>query len=286
MALKQSKRKKTGQPPLLNPSVYLQYGYELFITFQKFIFSGEDSLDRYPLKISLLVNPLYFQIDRAIIIFENHDDKAQRFRLVANRQDITICDRRFLSEQDAREAFTGIFANVPASIMPQVWTPFHKTANQWLIKNFPGQSWPVTKTMIVKNIDNNDDDTGLTQVNPLCDEICTGILTIFDTTVLEMFNKNPQGESQPAVKVSLLCNPYPYFLSGAFLVETGQKYRLIVFRRSFLVIDELFDHAKKARQHFVTLFSNNTIGAGIEPEWSESRNIPAGWLEKKLTELK
>lgn len=242
----------------------------------------------YPLKVSMLTNPTFYNVDCALIIDETFT--AQKtYRLLTQRRFKIICDRRFESEKEVRRAFTFIFSIKSNAVFPQVWTPFLKADLEWLQKNFRGMSWELSdedsRSVLQNSLLETESDTFSVFGDPESK-------WIYDTLNVPEVNYydgiSAQEEVDGTVKISLLNNPSPFFVSGAYLVRYIKKstgsYRLTVFRRTYLIIDQTFDCSEDAKEFFAETFAlYKRMSPG--PLWSQFRYPPRGWLGQKLKQL-
>lgn len=236
--------------------------------------------DKYMYPVSLLISPLHHLLETAMII-----DEGEEYRLAAARNSRTVCDRRFNWEKFARSAFTAMFSNFPHSQIAQVWTPYFHPAARWLKEKFPDMELSVKKHTVREKTIFTKRENGL---SPDLEKefFHTQNRVALDFSILSMSHLNMPFTNLDDIRVSMLCNPIPFFIECAYIIEENNRYKLIVTRHSYLILKKVMPSLDEACRLFRDCFVKHLPNKNNKARWSDFFYPPKNWLRKRLRILR
>jgi len=87
------------------------------------------------------------------------------------------------------------------------------------------------------------------------------------------------------ITISLLINSIHYFIECAYIIQSKNKYRLVVLQHQRVLIDQYYSTEKGCRIAYGRVFKDRAWDKRVTPFWSPFYNPDKKWLEEKQNRI-
>jgi len=92
-------------------------------------------------------------------------------------------------------------------------------------------------------------------------------------------------EENEDITISLLINSVHYFIQCAYIIQSKNKYRLVVLHNGRVLIDQDYSTEKGCRIAFGKIYKDRAWDKSVTPFWSLFYDPDKEWLEEKQNRL-